>query len=137
MNGWKTIPLTVVLATAAGCSGGPAAVDPGDHYEGWACVPNRIAQTTFTLDPSAGGEETKEGALLAAAELLAKDGVANREALAEAAAAPTAGSGLLVVQGETVADVTLTQFDDGTWSIASMLYCSAPPTGGGAGLTPS
>ena len=127
--------LVVVRAFGAGaCTGDPHTVGSEGDPEGWACARNRIAQATFTLDPSASGYGTRDAAFLAAADLLADDGVADREALSEAAAAAT--SGHLLIQGQIVADVTLTSLDDGSWSIASMLYCSAPPTGGSPGTTP-
>jgi hypothetical protein len=137
MKLWRTIPAIVVLIAGVGaCADEPRGAGSGGAYDAWACAPNRIAQTTFTLDYSASGQETRDAALLVAAELLANDGVADEEALAEAAAAPAADSGLLVIQGEIVADVSLTQLEDGTWSIAGMLHCTVPATGGTPGPTP-
>jgi len=138
MNSWRMVPVFVgMILAVGGCATEPSKAGSGSAYDGWACAPNKIAQTSFTLDHSVRGEETRDAALMAAAELLANDEVADRQALAEAAAPPAADSGLLVIHGEIVADVSLTQLEDGSWSIAGMIHCTAPTTGGTLAPTPN
>ncbi|MEX1264092.1 MAG: hypothetical protein WEE66_09185 [Actinomycetota bacterium] len=96
----------------------------------WACDSNRIATSVFEVAEE-GGYPTTDAALLAAARLLANDGVADKRELEQAAADSLDGSGRLLLKGEIVAEVSRVKLGDGTWTAGSIQFCSPPPVGGG------
>jgi len=124
-----TLAVVVLSVAAAGCADGSGAARSGTANEKWACAPDHIATSVYELAAD-GGYETTDAALQDTAKVLASDGVADQEALADAAEA-SGESGRLVIEGEIVADVAFAQLDDGTWTVASVQYCSPPPGDGG------
>lgn len=122
-----------VGVAAAACAESPEQARPGAAADAkWACAPDQIA-TTISQLAAGGGYETTDAALVATAKLLASDGVADREALMDAASAAgdserlAGDSERLVIEGEVVADVAFAKLDDGTWTVSTVQYCSPPP----------
>lgn len=121
------------LAAGALALGSSASAD-----EDWACADDQIATEAFDL-ASGGGYKTTDDALADQATVLAKDGVADAEEVADAAAvAAENDSGRIEIDGRVVADVSFAELSDGTWTIGSVTYCSPQPgDGGSSGPTPS
>lgn len=134
MKSWKVAVAVAVLLglAAAACAERPEQAVSGAAAddEKWACAPDRIATSEFEL-AAEGGYETTDAALMATAKLLAGDGVADKEALTDAASA-AGDSGRLVIEGEVVADASFAKLDDGTWTVSSVRYCSPPPGDAGS-----
>ena len=107
---------------------------PGATRHGsWGCSTDRLGLDTFTLDAS-GGYESPDAAVRAEANLLASDNVAPAGELRAAASSTTgefrfdAVTGDLYLRGERLARISVTQLNDGSWTIAQAMYCSPLPS---------
>lgn len=124
------------MAVAAACAAAFLGLSMGSMAAGggtrWACDPSSIALALST--PAAGGgSRTPDEAVLAEARFLSADGVADAAQISAAMASregsdrfdPDTGS--IIIEGELVAQVGVTQLQDGTWVVVSTRYCSPPP----------